>query len=127
MEELEKLINEPALLVVRGETLEITPITVRQVPAFAKAIKPVLGALGGRELSAATVLDLMGDQGDALIQAVGIATGKPLEWFDGLALDDFLALAVRVIEVNAYFFAQRVAPALMTALSRLPGSTPLSA
>lgn len=124
MEELKKLVNSPAALILRGETLEIMPITVRQVPAFAKAIKSVLDAIGGREWNAETLLNLMGDQGDAFIQAVGIAINKPLEWFDGLALDDFLILAVRVVEVNADFFAQRVAPALTNALSRLPGSMP---
>ncbi len=113
-----------------GTQLRIAPIRVRQLPAFLRAIKPIIEAAraqgqGADDLDIAAILL---ESPDAVIEAVDAATGDQVsrETIDGLAIDDLARLAIAVIRVNADFFAQRVAPILAgtdPAASPGPGSS----
>lgn len=98
-----------------GEEIEVAPMTVGQLPAFARAIRGVPLNLEGE----IDVVALVGDHGDQIAEAVAIAVGRPTAWISGLALDEFAQLAAAVLEVNADFFAQRVLPGMTVALTRL--------
>ncbi len=131
MSDLNTLIPQAVELLIGGETLAIKPLKVGQMPAFLRAISPVMAHLTGPEID---WLVMFGDHGDDLLSAIGIAVGKPRQWVDELAADEAILLAAKVIEVNADFFTRTVMPRLdgliartgATAAKATGGSTPSS-
>lgn len=131
MSDLETLIPQAVELVIDGEPLAIKPLKVGQMPAFLRAITPVIQQIGGDGID---WLALFGERGDDLLTAVSIAVGKPRAWVDELAADEAILLAAKVIEVNADFFTRTVMPRLdglivrtgATAAMATGGSTPSS-
>lgn len=109
MSDLETLIPQPLELTVGGESLAIKPLKVGQMPAFLRAISPVMQHLTRAEID---WLLLFGEHGEDLLMAIGIAVGKPRPWVDELAADEAILLAAKVIEVNADFFTRTVLPRL---------------
>ena len=130
MSDLETLIPPGVLITVAGETLTLKPLKVGSLPAFLRAISPVMQSLTAPAID---WLALFGERGDDLLAAIAIAVGKPREWVDDLAADEAILLAAKVIEVNADFFTQTVIPkldGLFTQMKQAPaqpsGSTPSS-
>ena len=129
MSDLETLIPQAVELIIDGEPLAIKPLKVGQMPAFLRAISPVMQQLTASEID---WLALFGERGDDLLSAIAIAVGKPRVWVDELAADEAILLAAKVIEVNADFFSRTVIPKLdgLFAQTKLPpvmaaaGSTP---
>jgi hypothetical protein len=129
MSDLDTLIPTGVELIIAGEPLTIAPLKVGQLPAFLRAIAPVMQSLTAGEID---WLALFGDRGHDLLSAIAIAVGKPRTWVDELAADEALVLAAKVIEVNADFFTRTVMPkveGLFAALTRPEqagpaGSTP---
>ena len=105
----------PVTLVIGGESLELTSLKVGDVPAFARAVQPVAASLS----ASPDWLALLALHGEAVIEAIAIASRRPPEWVRGLALDDAVRLAEAVFEVNADFFIQRVLPSLTDAATRV--------
>ena len=128
MSDLETLIPQAVELVIDGEPLAIKPLKVGQMPAFLRAITPVMQQIGGGGID---WLALFGERGDDLLTAVSIAVGKPRAWVDELAADEAILLAAKVIEVNADFFTRTVMPKLdglfvQASTAATAGSTPSS-
>ena len=109
----------PVTLVIGGEPLELTPIRVGELPAFAKAVQPAVATLSVSQSASPDWLALLADHGEAVIEAVAIASRRPAEWVAGLGLDEAVRLAEAVFEVNADFFIQRVLPSLTEAATRI--------
>ena len=109
MSDLEQLISQAADLAIHGESLAIKPLKVGQMPAFLRAITPVMNHLNRSEID---WIALFGELGDDLLSAIAIAVGKPRSWVDDLAADEAIVLAAKVIEVNADFFTRTVMPKL---------------
>ena len=124
MNDLEKLIPIAVELTVGGETLAIKPLKVGQMPAFLRAISPVMQHLTRAEID---WLALFGEQGDDLLAAIAIAVAKPRQWVDDLAADEAILLAAKVIEVNADFFTRTVLPKLDGLFTRAKGLAPETA
>jgi len=114
----------PEPLVIGGETLDITPLKVGELPVFARAVRPIAGKLGPDP----DWLRLLSEDGESVIQALAIACRRPPEWVSGLALDDAIRLAEAVFGANADFFIRRVMPEIMRVSQRigtaLPGAMP---
>lgn len=117
----------PVEIRVAQQTLSLTPLVLGELPAFAKAIQLFTADLAIEP----DWLRLLGSHGEAMIEAMAIASRQPREWIAGLALDEAIFLAQALFEVNADFFIQRVVPKLGEAVSRigsqLAGPTPVSA
>lgn len=109
MSDLETLIPQAVELVIDGEPLAIKPLKVGQMPAFLRAITPVMQQIGGDGID---WLALFSEHGDDLLTAVSIAVGKPRAWVDALDADQAILLAAKVLEVNADFFTRTVMPRL---------------
>lgn len=133
MTELDTLVPAGLELVIGGEALTIKPLKVGQLPAFLRAISPVMQHFTAAEID---WLALMGERGDDLLAAIAIAVGKPRAWVDELAADEAILLAAKVIEVNADFFTRTVLPRFDSLFGTLAqpldarevtGSTPSSA
>ena len=129
MSDLDTLIPTALTVSVAGETLAIKPLKVGQMPAFLRAISPVMHQITATDID---WLALFGERGEDLLSAISIAVGKPRSWVDDLAADEAILLAAKVIEVNADFFTRQVIPKLdvLFATTKLPlaaaGSMPSS-
>lgn len=125
MSGLDDLIATETLVHVGGEAILLAPLKVGQLPAFLRAISPVISELNGQSID---WLALFGAHGDALLGAIAIAIRKPLDWVENLNADEALLLAARVMEVNADFFTRAVIPRLGDLLGQgaaMQGSTAL--
>lgn len=115
-----------------GREVAITPLKVGQLPAFARAIKPLGGAIeaiasGQKALNVAGLLDLVADHGDAVIEATSIGSGVPRAELEQTTPDELIALAMAVLRVNADFFRGRLTPAVAAAAAKVmptPGAGP---
>lgn len=105
----------PVTIVIGGERLDLTPLRVGDVPAFARVVQPVAASLS----ASPDWLALLAEHGEAVIDAVAIASRRPSEWVTNLEIDDAVRLAEAVFEVNADFFIQRVLPSLTEAATRV--------
>lgn len=131
MSDLDKLVPQAFEITLAGETVSVKPLKVGQMPAFLRAITPVMQQIGGDGID---WLALFGERGDDLLTAVSIAIGKPRTWVDALNADEAILLAAKVIEVNADFFTRTVMPRLDGLIARTSaavvtataGSTPSS-
>lgn len=131
MSDLDKLVPQAFEITLAGEAVSVKPLKVGQMPAFLRAITPVMQQIGGDGID---WLALFGERGDDLLTAVAIAVGKPRAWVDDLAADEAILLAAKVIEVNADFFTRTVMPKLdglfaqasTVAATATVGSTPSS-
>jgi hypothetical protein len=114
----------------RGREVTIRPLKVGQLPAFAKAVGPILAAVpastGGFE--DVDIVGLVATHGEALIAACVVASGIPETEIRDAEIDEFMLLIADVISVNADFFRRRMpqaGPKLAGILSSLgDGSTP---
>ena len=104
----------PETVTVAGVSLDIVPLKLGELPAFARA----LGPLAAKLTAEPDWLRLLSEEGEALIQALSIACRQPVAWIEGLALDEAIRLAEIVFEANADFFIQRVVPEI----TRVTGS-----
>jgi hypothetical protein len=134
--ELDQLVPAGAEVRAGGETLQIKPLKIGQVPAFLRAITPALQALGKQPVD---WLALFSRHGENLLDAISVAVGKSRGWVDGLDADDAVALVATIIEVNADFFTRHLLARLDSVFTRMAerlpkmpqtaadGSTPASA
>ena len=121
----------PVSVEISGEHIDLTPLKVGEVPAFARAVQPIAASVS----ASPDWLALLAEHGEAMIGAVAIATRRPVEWVAGLDLDEAVRLAEAVFGVNADFFIRRLLPSVTQAAARIgqtlesptPGVTPSSA
>ena len=121
----------PASVEIAGEHIELTPLKVGEVPAFARAVQPIAVSLS----ASPDWLALLAEYGEAVIAAVAIASRRPVDWVAGLQLDEAVRLAEAVFEVNADFFIRRLLPSVTQAAARIgqalesptPGAMPSNA
>lgn len=130
MSEFDAIEPAPTGVVFRGKTVEIMPLTVRQLPAFARAIKPISAtiegfATGRADLDLGALIGLVAEHGDKVVEAVAIATGVTTEELESSTADQLIELAVAAIKVNADFFKGRLTPAILAAIKQAaPGDGP---
>ena len=121
----------PVSVEIAGERIDLTPLKVGEVPAFARAVQPIAASLS----ASPDWLALLAEHGEAAIAAIAIATRRPVEWVAGLDLDEAVRLAEAVFAVNADFFIRRLLPSVTQAAARIglalenptPGAMPSNA
>lgn len=94
--------------------IDITPVPVSCLPAFMRAIEPIV-----REIAAGDILSALMRHTDAVISATAIGARVDRDWLGQQTPDVLVELAARVMEVNADFFVRRVLPAINAAAERL--------
>jgi len=105
----------PVFVEIAGERIDLTPVKVGEVPAFARAVQPIAASLS----ASPDWLALLADHGEAVIEAIAIASRRPVDWVAGLDLDEAVQLAESVFEVNADFFIRRLLPRVTQAAARI--------
>lgn len=117
-----------------GTEVQVLPVCAGNIPGLIRSARPVLQALlagnvltgEGDELdiNLLQLADLLGDHGDAVFDALAIASGIDAKSLRGAQLDEVLRVAKVCIQVNRDFFSQRVAPLLAGMAQRMPGAGP---
>lgn len=105
----------PVSLEIAGERIDLSPLKVGEVPAFARAVQPIAASLS----ASPDWLALLAEHGDAVIEAVAIAARRPRDWVMNLDLDEAVRLAEAVFGVNADFFIRRLLPSVTQAAARI--------
>ena len=107
-----------------GRALQIQPLKVGQLPAFARAIKPISSTLqtlltGSGGVNVTSIMEMIADHGESIVQAVAIGSGVTVEELSESTPDQLIELAVIVMKVNADFFKGRLTPAIVAAVQRV--------
>jgi len=105
----------PLSMEIHGEALDLTPLRVGELPAFVRAIRSFAEQL----TTSVDWLGIFADHGDALLDALAIASRRPRSWVEALALDEAIRLGEALLEVNADFFIQRVSPQIDRVATRI--------
>lgn len=105
----------PIYVEIAGERIDLSPLKVGEVPAFARAVQPIAASLS----ASPDWLALLAEHGEAVIAAVAIAARRPVDWVAGLDLDEAVRLAEAVFGVNADFFIRRLLPSVTQAAARI--------
>lgn len=106
---------------------QVRPLKIGQLPAFARAVRPLadrLGALLAGGVTADAVLDLIEQDFDRLVEVLHVATGAPVEAVRDATLDQALGAVLAVLAANKDFLRGRLAAALRTAATLNPGAGP---
>lgn len=118
--------------VVIGDGATRTAVVVRalkvgQIPAFARAIRPLSGeveALFAGGLSVGGVLALLEQHTDKVVEALAIATGASAEALNDSTIEQIGELLLAVIAANKDFLRGRLTAAIQTAAKMNPGAGP---
>lgn len=102
-------------VIFAGERIKVKPLTIGQLPKFARAIKGLGGALtfDPKALSPALLLDLIADHGDPIIDACVVASGLDRARIEAAGPQDLVALIAVILSVNSDFFARSLNPLLV--------------
>lgn len=101
---------EPRRVTVGGRTLDILPLKVGKLSAFAKALAPVGGSLMAGDLATPFVHGF-----EHLRAGIAIGAGVEEEWLEQLDADEFLTLGVAVVTSNSDFWRRRLLPTIAVA------------
>jgi hypothetical protein len=112
-----------------GREIQIRPLTVGQLPGFARAIKPISGAIesiatGNSAPDLFSILTMVAEHGDKVVEAVSIATGVKAEELLAATPDQLIELVVVALRVNADFFKGRLTPAILAAVKKVAAPMP---
>ncbi len=97
---------------------EITPVKVKDLPAFLGAVEPI-----ARELMEGDMLAALARHADGVITATAIGAGVERAWLEQQTPDVLVELASKVLEVNAGFFVSAVLPKVTAAAERMAAMT----
>ena len=114
--DLEVIAPTPTVATFKGRDIPISPLKVGQIPAFARAIKPIGGAIGQTGVDVASIMLLVADYGENIVEAVSIASGVSVDELNDSTADELVGLASSVLKVNADFFRGRLTPAILAAV-----------
>lgn len=90
----------------------IKPITVGQVPRLLRLLGPAISEFSGGALDKDLVVTMLSEHGDQLLEAVALMSNAPQDVVGAMTPDDFIALAMAVVEVNTDFFVNRLVPTM---------------
>lgn len=120
-DDLEVLDPPGQKVTVAGRSVTVRPLTIGQIPRFARAIRPAAPLLTGDQ--DIDWLALVAEHGDSLIEAAAVATGIESKEIESLPPDEFVLLCGAIFESNVLFFVQRLAPAMERASDRVVAAT----
>lgn len=102
--------------VVRGVEVNVSPLTVAELPRFGRALESmpklvasISAALADADADFDAVVLAVGisaviDHAQSIIEAVSVAARQPVDWVSTLRPDELVALATLAVRVNADFF-----------------------
>lgn len=102
------------------KTIRVAPMTLDICGECAEALVPIAQAIG-LNLTADDLPRLIASHKDELRTIIAAATGESGDYIGSLPLDQFLALSLKVYEVNHAFFVHRVGPLAKSLVEKMFG------
>lgn len=102
------------ILTIADREITVTPVKVRDLPAFLAAVEPIATDLMAGDIPGALVRNA-----ENVIVATVIGAGVEREWLNAREGDAIVELASAVLEVNADFFVRRIVPLIEKAAASL--------
>ena len=99
--------------------MTITPVKVRNLPAFLRACEPIATALMAGDLQSALL-----HHADDLITATALGADVDRAWLEEQDAGTLVELAAQVLEVNIDFFARVLLPTVTAAAERIGAAIP---
>lgn len=103
-----------------GGDIVITPVKVKNLPAFLAAIEPVVRQLGASSASATGAKDdlllALATHAPNVIKATAVGAEVEEKWLGDQTTEVLVDLATAVLEVNMDFFVQVLLPRLTAAI-----------
>ena len=123
---LEALIREPKTVIVGDETILITQIHTKHIPAVMRECGPLFAPLAAAAKgdTDVNVGALIVEQADTVINLVAICINKSVDYVGELEIDVLIEIASAVVEVNASFFVDRVLPLVKQKMAGLQKLAP---
>jgi hypothetical protein len=84
-----------------GGTLVLTPLRVRSLAAFVRALGPIRDRLADPDCD---LWQLIADDGEALTAALAVAADAPIEVLEGMEPGEFMTALDAMLRVNSGFF-----------------------
>lgn len=110
-DDLSVIEGEAVFVTIKGQNYAFGALKVGQLPAFARAVKPMLPTLGpalSGDFRFETILELVADHGEGVIEALSIATKIPREVLADCEVDELLSVLPLVLQVNKDFLVRRL-------------------
>lgn len=102
---LDSLIDKSVVVSINQEDIPIMPLIVREIPAFAEQIGPIIGLLKAENID---YINLITNHYPNVVIAVSIAARHDREWVESLGVDDLVKLIMAIMEVNFDFLVNHV-------------------
>lgn len=103
---------------VRGKTLDVSPLTLAELPAFTAAARPVFHLLRNMDGDDEGVLfDLLENHPADFAALVAAGARTDVAWVMTLPLEDVYSAAEAVVAANRDFFIRRLLPLLVQAIA----------
>lgn len=99
--------------------IHVTPIKVKELSAFTKAVLPMIGAFNEETDQGALIAALLINHIDSIIKAVAIGVRESEDFINELEIDELAELITAVIEVNTDFFIHKALPKINQGVERL--------
>ncbi len=106
---------------------QVRALKVGQLPAFARAIRPLadrVQAMIAEGFTVEGVLGLIETDFDKVVEVLHVATGAPAESVRDATIDQALGAVLAVLGANKDFLRGRLVAALKTAATLNPGAGP---
>ncbi|MEC7118518.1 MAG: hypothetical protein VXW65_01265 [Pseudomonadota bacterium] len=124
MHPIDQMQNPATEIEVRGHKIEIYELTMAGLPAFSRAVESFMEAFDEvADLPAAradeamrrntALFRLIGKHTEDMIAAAEVVTNANGDFYRKLKPDEFFQVASVIVERNATFFVQRLAPSLI--------------
>ncbi len=108
-----------------AQRVVVKPLKVGQIPAFARAVRPLsaqIEALIAGGLTVGAVLALLEAHTEQAVEALAAATGAPAAALNDSTIEQIGELLLAVIAANKDFLRGRLTAALKTAAAMNPGA-----
>lgn len=106
-----------------GVDIVVTPVKVKNLPAFLAAIEPVVRQLGASSAGATGAKDdlllALATHAPNVIKATAVGAGVEEKWLGEQTTEVLVDLATAVLEVNMDFFVQVLLPRVTAAIGPL--------
>lgn len=127
----EVLDSRKLTLRIAGRELTLTPITLAEMPAIARAARPVFAFLRDMDRTSGEdfIFDLFDLHTHEMVALIAPCARVETDWLITLSLDDAARIGEAVIRLNQDFFIRRLLPmlgAIRTAGAPATGATPSS-
>lgn len=127
-DDLDVIAPGPLGAVILGETMvHVRALRVGQLPAFARALKPIaddIGRIMDGDVSASSIIDLVAEHTEHIIEAASAATGASPDLIREATIEQLLELVAEILRANRDFLRGRLLSAIKLAATPNRGDGP---